>query len=36
MTIAESSKRNDIHYFNYSAILDILSTLKQENILVGK
>ncbi len=28
MTIAESSQRNDIHYFNYLAVLDILSKLK--------
>jgi hypothetical protein len=36
MTIAESSQRNDLHYFNYVAILDILSKLKQEKILLSK
>ena len=36
MTIAKSSQRNDIHYFNYLTILDILYKLKRENILVSK
>ena len=29
MTLAESSNKNDIHYFNYFSVLDILSTLNK-------
>lgn len=36
MTIAQSSARKDIHCFDYSTTLDIISKLNQTNILIAK